>query len=557
MKINTQSLSNEQEIVSDVVIIGAGPSGISIADEWLQYDYTVNVLESGSEKASYDTQQLSTGQLSGHLYEAMESTHIRQVGGTANHLILKLTDQQYGYRYTPMQAIDFEERAYLPYSGWPITKSDLDPYYARVQQKCEIGDYHYSAQHWLRNNDTLLPLPEDQIETSVFLFGPTRKFNHDFPLSVSQSKHVNLYTNATVVELICEASGDAIQAALVKTFDGKQILFKGKHFVIAANALQTPRLLLNSRQHAKHPNGIGNQHDNVGRYYMDHSLLPSGNFVPHDLTYINKMGFYDMHGVDGTTVLGRLLLTESFKRQHKLLNFAAILFPMSWNQKDLDAMYSLEVLKTHFRWHWKERPKDFGQHLWNVFQGRKRLFRAIVEKVKYGVPILVGLGNGGWSRARHNERKYGRLELLALVEQSPNPENRITLIDEKDALDYCKIKARYTWADSDIENYKQTIEYMGNAIVATGLGRYFPPEAPIEEIKKGNGLHHMMGTTRMSKRPEDGVVDQDCKVHGMKNLFIASSATFTTGSFVNPTLTNLALGLRIVDHIKELLDRTN
>ncbi len=554
MKINTEALNNQEEIVSDVVIVGAGPSGITMADEWRQYGYRVNVLESGSDQPSQAVQQLSSGALSGHLYEPMESTHIRQVGGTANHLILKLTDKQYGYRYTPMEAIDFEERDYIPHSGWPITKSDLDPYYALVHHKCEIGDYDYTAARWNKQNDALLPMPNNKAETSVFMFGPTRKFNHDFPLNVSQSEKVDLYTNATAVELICDDSGQAISAVLVKTFDGKEILFKATYFILAANALQTPRLLLNSRRHPQHPNGIGNQHDNVGRYYMDHCLVPFGNFVPNDLKYINQMRFYDMQGVDGASVLGRVLLAEQFKRQHKLLNTAVILFPMSWNQKDLDAMYSLDILKTHFRWHWKEYPKDLGKHLWNVFQGRNRLFRAIIEKIRFGVPILVGLGNGGWSRSNQNEKKYHRLELLALVEQSPRPENRVTLIDEKDALGYPKIQAHYTWADSDIENYKKTITHMGETIEATGLGRCDPPESPVESVKESYGLHHMMGTTRMSKNPEDGVVDQNCKVHGVDNLFIASSAVFTTGSFVNPTLTNLALGLRVVDHVKGLLE---
>lgn len=555
MKYNAADLQDKQVIESDVVVVGAGPSGITIADEWIKHGYKVSVLESGGTEANYQAQQLSSGELSGHLYEAMESTHIRQVGGTANHLILKLTDKQYGYRYTPLQSIDFEQRDYIPYSGWPISKRDLDPYYARVQSKCEIGDYDYSAERWAKNDYELLPLPKEQAETSVFMFGPTRKFNHDFPQAVYHSENVDLYINATAVELLCDEAGDAIDSVLVKTFNGKSVFFKAKYFILAANALQTPRLLLNSRSHAKHSTGVGNQHDNVGRYYMDHNLLPSGNFVPHDLKYINKMGFYDMQGIDGASVLGRLLLTEPFKKEHKLLNYAAILFPMSWNKKDLDAMYSLQQLKTHFRWHWKEYPKDIGTHLWNVFQGRNRLFRAFYEKVRFGVPVLVSLGNGGWSRSNQNEKKYHRLELLALVEQSPNPDNRLTLIEEKDALGYPKIKAHYTWSESDIENYQKTIGHIADALEATGLGKFEPAESPIEDIKQSKGLHHMMGTTRMSDDPEFGVVDKDCKVHGIDNLYIASSSTFTTGSFVNPTLTNLALGLRIVDKVSSLLDQ--
>ncbi len=551
MKYDANDLAPDEEIISDVVIVGAGPAGISIAEDWVNAGHTVSLLESGGDTASFETQQLSTGELSGHLYEAMESTHIRQVGGTANHLILKLTDKQYGYRFTPMQAIDFEARDGVPNSGWPITLADLDPYYAKVQDKCEIGPYDYSAEYWAKDQYEILPLPDDLAESSVFMFGPTRKYTIDFPQAVEASDNVSLYKHATVVELICTEDGQSVEKALVRLFDGKEVYFKAKYFILAANALQTPRLLLNSTRH--HPNGIGNQHDNVGRYYMDHSILPSGNFVPDDLKYLNKMGFYDMQGINGTSVLGRIMLKESVKREHGLLNFVSILFPMSWNQKDLDAMYSLQELKTHLRWNWRKKPKDIGKHLWNLFQGRNRLFRAVYEKVRYGVPILVGLGNGGWSRSGENEKKYQRLELLSFVEQSPNRNNRLTLSAEKDALGCPKIKAHYEWSDTDIANYQKTIDLLAQAIDATGLGQFEPSQSPLSDIKKANGLHHMMGTTRMSEHPQDGVVDKDCKVHGMHNLFIAGSATFTTGSFVNPTLTNVALSLRVSDHVKALI----
>lgn len=551
MKYDVNNLENLAVIQSDVVIVGAGPAGITCGHEWVNAGNTVNILESGGEKGEFDTQQLSGGELSGHLYEPLDATHVRQVGGTANHLILKLTDKQYGYRYTPLEAIDFEKRDYVANSGWPISKAELDPYYERVQHKCEIGPYNYTAKYWAKDDFELLPFQQNKAETSIFMFGPTRKFNHDFPQDIYRSPNVNIYTHATVTEIICGEDGESIEMVLVRTFEGKEVYFKAKYFILAANALQTPRLLLNSKRH--HPNGIGNQYDNVGRYYMDHTLLASGNFVPHDLKYINKMRFYDMQGINGWSVLGRIMLTEEFKKQEKLLNFAAILFPMSWNPDDLNAMSSLQALKTHLRWHWKEKPKDLGKHLWNLVKGRKRLFRAIYERVHYGVPVLVGLGNGGWSRSNENEKKYGRLELLALVEQSPHRDNRVTLSEEKDALGCPKIKVHFEWPEAELDNYVKTQLHIGQALEDTGLGKYEPPKVPISTIKEAQGLHHMMGTTRMSDDPKFGVVDRNCKVFGISNLFVASSSTFTTGGFVNPTLTNIALAVRVADQVKSLL----
>lgn len=552
MKLDARNLSSGETIVSDVCIVGAGPAGITAAREFIGSGLQVNVLESGGDAHDFEVQRLSEGELSGHLYEPQESTHMRQIGGTANHLILKMTDKQYGYRYAPMESFDFEKREAIPYSGWPITKLDLDPYYERAQNLCEIGTYNYSADFWVRGALQPMPLPADKLSSSVFMFGPTRKFTVDFPNIIKQSENVNIYAHATVVELICTEDGKAVETAVVRMFDGKEIYFKAKHFVIASNALQTPRLLLNSRRSSHHPNGIGNQHDNVGRYYMDHNLVPSGNFIPNDPKYINQMGFYDMQRIDGASVLGRLSLSEALIKKEGLRNFAAMLFPMSWNKNDLDAMYSLNELKQHLRWNWKHYPKDLFKHLSNIFKGRNRLFRALHERIIYGIPVLLSLGNGGWSRSPNNEKKYDRLELLALVEQTPNPENRVALINEKDALGCYKTKLHFNFSDDDLVSIKRTQEIIGQAISESGLGRYEPPNYPMEKIKTFLGLHHMLGTTRMSIDPKNGVVDSDCCVHGVHNLFIASSATFTTGSYVNPTLTNLALSIRIADKIKVL-----
>jgi choline dehydrogenase-like flavoprotein len=551
MKLDARNLNSGETIVSDVCIVGAGPAGVTAAREFIGAGLQVSVLESGGDAHDFEVQRLSEGELSGHLYEPQESTHMRQIGGTANHYILRMTDNEFGYRYTPLDTIDFEYRDAIPHSGWPIKKTDLDPYYARVQSVCGIGHYDYSDAYWARDKFETIPLAEDKAYSSVFMFGPTKKFSKEFPAQIAESTNVNLYAYATVVELICGEDGTTVESALVRMFDGKEVYFKAKHFIIAANALQTPRLLLNSKRH--HPQGVGNQHDNVGRYFMDHHLIPSGNFIMHDPKTMNKMGFYDMQGIDGCSVLGRINLSPTTMKKEGLRNFSAMLFPMPWNSGDLDAMNSFNHLKVQLRWHWDRWPKDFSMHLMNIFRGRNRLFRALYENVRYGVPFYVGLGRGGWSRIANNEKKYDRLELLALVEVTPNPNNRVTVIAEKDALGCPKAKVHYMCSEDDIASVKRAQQILGEALTASGLGYYESPKVPAEVMKTLTGTHHMMGTTRMSEDPRHGVVDRDCCVHGMQNLFIAGSATFATGGYANPTLTNLALSIRVADKVKALL----
>jgi choline dehydrogenase-like flavoprotein len=176
------------------------------------------------------------------------------------------------------------------------------------------------------------------------------------------------------------------------------------------------------------------------------------------------------------------------------------------------------------------------------------------EKVRYGIPVYIGLGRGGWSMIKNNEKKYNRLELLAIAEQTPNRNNRVTVVEEKDALGCSKTKLHFTYSDEDIASIRRAQTLMGEALTESGLGTYMPPKDDAAEIKNMYGLHHTMGTTRMSDDPLNGVVDSDCRVHGFKNIFIAGNSTFSTGGYANPTLTGLAVSLRVADKVKTMFN---
>jgi choline dehydrogenase-like flavoprotein len=549
MQIDARNLANNQTISTDICIIGAGPAGTTLAREFLETKTKISILESGGLSSDRKVQSLSEGSLSGEIYEPLEETHLRQLGGTANHWIIKMSDGQFGYRFTPLYEIDFEKRNDYPHSGWPITKKELDPYYARAHEVCEVGACDYSANYWTRTQGNPLDLPSQLVVNNVYMFAPTGKFIREFPSLVANSTNVDTYINATVVELISSKDGKRIEQALVRMFDGKEIYFKANHFVIAANALQTPRLLLNSKKY--HPNGIGNQHDNVGRYYTDHALVPSGNFYPADKSVINKLGFYDMHLIDGASVMGKLSLSPEVIKKEGLRNFTATLFPMP-EFKDIHALESCKAIASDLIA--RKFPTNFGAHLLNLYRSKGHLLRVLYERLRYKTPILPGFGRGGWSRLSNNDKKYQRLELMAIVEQSPNPENRVTLTNEKDVLGCQKIKLHFTWSQTDIDSILRAQTIISEALSNSGLGRYEPSDTTEESIRALWGLHHMAGTTRMSDSPRDGVVDKNCKVHDMENLYIAGSATFPTGGYANPTLTNLALTIRIADVLKQKLE---
>ncbi len=547
MAMDARTLDDQHLIEADVCIIGAGPAGTLLAKEFADSPLKVVLLESGGTRSDHRIQQLSSGEITGDFHEPVDETHLRQLGGTANHWIIKMSDKQYGYRYAPLNAIDFEKRDWIPYSGWPIKREDLDPYYARVHEICRVGPYQYGPGHWETDEFKPMALDDHAIVTDFFTFGPTRIFGHDFPQEAEQSPNVDIYLHATVTELLSDESGEQVTEAVIKTLNGKEVRCRAKQFVLAGGGFQIPRLLLSSR--SRHAQGLGNAQDVVGRYYMDHGMAASGNFFPHDPKLINTLGLYDMRLMRGCSVLGKFSLSEAVMRKERLRNFCATMFPMP-EPHETEALLSLKEVAIELKG--RRVPKHFVTHLWKMARGSKHLTRMMVQKTLHGGSLQPGFGQGGWSKFKNNEKKYRRMELIAFVEQSPNPNNRVTLIDEKDELGCPKIRVHFEWDKADIESLGRAQDLLVSELENTGLGRVERADTDAHGLPTyaDNGLHHLMGTTRMGEDPKTSVVDKDCRVHGVRNLHIASSSVFPTGGYANPTVTILALALRLADKLK-------
>ncbi len=142
------------------------------------------------------------------------------------------------------------------------------------------------------------------------------------------------------------------------------------------------------------------------------------------------------------------------------------------------------------------------------------------------------------------------------TEQAPNPLSRITLSHDTDALGLHRTKMDWRLTTDDRTNLRKNMEALARAFGQWGGGAVkilFKDKDRWDEAE-GWGNHHM-GTTRMSADPRKGVVDANCKVHGMDNLYVAGSSVFTTSATINPTLTLLALAHRLSDHVAEKFTR--
>jgi choline dehydrogenase-like flavoprotein len=534
---DSRSVSHGSELQTDLCIVGGGPAGLTIAREFIGRNLRVCLLESGAVDDDAQAQSLNQGTTVGDPYQNPVETRCRRLGGTA-HSWVTLTRDGPGGRYVPLDAIDFEKRPFLPHSGWPFNKSHLDPYYARAHEVCGLGEYGYAAEDWVESANPLLPLKGSRVYTGIYHTGPSRRFTSIFPAEIRDSANVTICLRANVVAMETNDSGSRVEAARVACFGGTAFRVKARLFIIAAGGIENARLLLISNE--KNPAGLGNDNDLVGRFFMEHPRMFCSDFVPSDPELFNRMGFYDIHPAKGTMIGGRLALSEQTLRQEQLLNLSVMFFPILKGERS-SARKAISRIKKHLR---------EGKVSIDTLRLARQAVTGSGELLGYGFRRFVRGDRSpvldGWSRADNKPRRYGSFEAVLHLEQAPDPENRVTLGTELDALGCRRPQIHWRWTSIDEASAMRAREILAREIAQSGLA-----ELNIDQPGALQGsVHHHMGTTRMHTDPRQGVVDENCCVHGVNNLFIAGSSVFPTGGYANPTLTIIALALRLADHLK-------
>jgi GMC oxidoreductase/FAD binding domain len=550
--IDARSLPAGSKIYGDVCIVGAGAAGIAIAHELCNQGLKVILLESGSTKLEASIQNLYKGEILDPNHGILDEQRQRQLGGTTN---------VWGGRCAPFDAIDFVPRDYVTHSGWPITKADLDPYYARAHTYCELGSYQYQVAVALPFSQAEM-IPElispEVSQEQLWLFSPPTNFRRRFIDAILRAHNIELYLYANCLQIVTDAEGKGVDHLVISSLGNNMSYVYAKQFVLAAGCLEVTRLLLLSNQ--VHAQGLGNENDLVGRFYMGHI---TGDVGEVHFTSQKRNVIWDYEKtIEGVFCRRSLSIPAAVQKNHQLMNFRAILThpPIadpSHSNGVLSAIYLAKVAllsRSSSRIYYSKRISTEGiiqtlpQHLKNVLMDWDDVLQ-FVER---------------WLRQRVlSERKLPSAVLQSKsdtyffhfdAEQSPNPNSRVMLGDEKDAFGLNRLRVDWRYTDADIDSVVRTYELLAQALEKTGTGKLdFTPEAMPDLIRKdmGVGSHHI-GTTRMADNPSQGVVDANCKLHSLHNLYIASSSVFPTSSFANPTLTIVAIAIRLADHLKEL-----
>jgi choline dehydrogenase-like flavoprotein len=544
MTIDARSLEQNKEIETEVCIVGTGTAGITLAREFIGQGFSVCLLESGGLKPDKETQALQWGKNIGHPYYSLDTARPRYLGGTTNRWHLAIGQDCSRARMRPFDEIDFEERDWVPYSGWPFPKSHLDPFYERAQSVCRIEPPTFDVEDW---EDTRvrprLQLRGDEIKTVIFKFGSRYPFIKDYIEQIDHAPNIATYLYTNVVEIEIDALNNTVTRLRVATLNGKKIWVSAKFYVLAAGAIEISRLLLVSNKVQK--TGLGNQFDLVGRFFMEHPHCTAGLFVPSNQNIFKSTGLYNaIHVVNGVPIKGKVSFSEKLIRRERLLNQVVEFYPRLIQKAflyrypivDTKGVHSLRALVRH-----EYNTNDFWKHIRNIFRDFDATCVAGYRNIKSGVFNML-----------YRDR-IKVFEVQSMSEQIPNPQSRVILTNERDCLGMNRVQLDWQLTSYDMQSIIRGIEILDKEFRHSGLGRVYNQlydEIPSKSIY--GGWHHM-GTTRMHVDPKKGVVDENCKVHGIHNLFIAGPSVFPTGGYANPILTIVALSIRLADHIKKQL----
>lgn len=525
MIIDLRSIPDNSFLSCDLCIIGGGAAGITMALEFAETGIEVILLESGGLEFEDETQALYQGEDIGLPYFDIEYARLRYFGGTTNH---------WGGWCRPLEPIDFENRDWVAHSGWPISYEQFAAYLPRAGNLVQIENNTYDATYWLKHEAEITGRNHEHYEQALshfdkdftlgmFHFSPPTKFGEAYRSSLNKSGNIKVLLNANVTSIDTLSNPNLVDQLSVKTLNGKHSSIKADQVVLATGGIENARLLLASNQ--THAQGLGNTHDLVGRYFADHIELDSGYVLStQDPEALRLLAEYQ------DSVRFSLDISPGTQRSKKMMNIGLTLTEVPNKARTADGVGAARRLKKSIdggRW-----PDNFFSDVGSAIMDIDDVISYMGSKTKIGTD--------------------GLFLIKSRVEPQPNPKSRITLSEDKDALGMPRVKLDWQLTELDYNSVYEMQSMFGKFLGTARLGRI-----NIELDKKfenwpsvTDGGYHHMGTTRMANSSSSGVVDKNCKVFGIENLYIAGSSVFPTYGKANPTINLIALTLRLADHLK-------
>lgn len=530
MLIDTRDIPDSTTVDTELCVIGAGAAGCTIALEMEKHGVPTVVLESGGLTPDRATGDLYRGENVGIPYAFAGGCRSRYLGGSSNC---------WGGWCRPWDDWDFDRRDWVPDSGWPFGKAELQPFYERAHTVLKLGPNRYDPEYWVQpeGNPNLkrIQLDPEKIVDQISQFSPPLRFGIDYREALKSARHVSVYLHANVVDIQTDSPAANVRQVQVRTLDGRRMTVRAKRFVLATGGIENARMLLaaNSVQ----PAGLGNGHDLVGRYFMDHPRLNFGSIrfseaFRNNMLYDIKFHYQnDAVAAHGTRISAQFGLSQTVQRDEGLLNARA--------------------------WFRSIFPGETTEAVNALFRMKRRLSRMDVSGHTFASDLLEMLKHP-WNttlftaaRVLHLTSLIRDVRFELIVEPQPNRDSRVMLSEQRDALGMPRVKVDWRLGPLVRRTFDRTVELLARELVARGIAEVelndLLGESPWPSSLEGT-WHHM-GTTRMHDSPRHGVVDRHCKVHELSNLYVAGSSVFPTCGANYPTITLVALALRLSDRL--------
>ncbi len=542
---------------AEVAIVGAGPAGITLALELAGRGHHVLLIESGGGSYSEATQQLggTVGEDAAHVPMSMATR--RQIGGASN---------LWAGRCVPFDPIDFQHRGIVGNTHWPVAYPELAGYFARACEWCMCGEPTFDAGEipGLADNALVPGWPEGDIRsTSLERWSLPTNFGRAYRAQLRSSPYVTVVSRLTCTEIVCTPDGRSVEYLAAATLSGRQVKVRAKRYVLACGGIESTRLLFASDR--RHKRGIGNHSGHLGHWYMAHL---GASIAQVRFTTPARQTIYGFErDPAGIYVRRRFTFAPGYLAEHDLPNVAMWLE----NPEISDPSHGNAVLSFIYL----VLASPLGRHV--IAEGirrRKIDTRSPVSSWRHLRNVARNLPRAAWFAVTFGYQRFVKrgykvpgvfvpsasnaYRLYYHGEHLPHYGSYVAPTGELDALGVPRMQTHLCFRDEDIRAAIQVHEHFDRYLRRYGLGHleylYEDREAGFrEQLLDG---YHQAGTTRMSARPEDGVLDPQLAVHGFDDLFVASSSAFVTSGQANSTFMIVAFALRLADHLHRTLSPT-
>lgn len=548
---DARKVPNQTRLQTAVCILGSGAVGITIARELLRNGIEVILLPgAGGRESDIDRDRYRGRADPPGSHEPLEENRRRVFGGTTT---------AWGGRCVPFDPIDFCERSWIPNSGWPIRWEDVQPFLAEAVRLCEAGDADFDARSAFPKAPRMMIPAFDDPEVVTWpleKWSPPTNFAARYGPELIGSNRCRILMHGQGVQLHLAENKKRLKEVEANTNHNKKFFVRAKIFILACGGLENPRLLLASNQVLS--GGIGNQEDQVGRYYQSHQFGVCGHALLHEP---QKMVYDFERCSKGAYARRRFWMTAQAQQAHMMGNIIGFFFrgcgDIAFHRDALtsslylakNCLHSLKRGLPGLKQIFSEDRDEIAAHLRVVLREAPQLSSQLIELTRKRffsrrrLPFVLPPQNKNY------------FPLYYQAEHAPNPQSRLVLIPEEcDDLGMPRLLVKVLFSEIDFHTVRSFFRAFESRIKASGAGEFVYQEKELEKQfadrrKTFNSNAHHIGTTRMSDNPRTGVVDSNGRVHGIDNLYVGGSSIYPTSGHANPTLLAVMLALRLAQKL--------